>query len=82
MGIATLAEMREEPSDKLATCVTSPQAELRMTVFLMPGHATVKRADIVYEETTALSPYNSILHQLLPTISAVFQVNTLVDRGR
>lgn len=38
--------------------------------------------DVVYVKATAFSQYNAIINQLLPTVSAIFQLDALVNRGR
>ncbi|EIT69068.1 hypothetical protein WQQ_26500 [Hydrocarboniphaga effusa AP103] len=35
--------------------------------------------DVVYVKATAFAQYNSVINQLLPTISAVFQIDRLTQ---
>ena len=44
---------------------------------LVAGEFELQRRDVVYVGASAFSKYNSIINQLLPTISAVFQVDRL-----
>lgn len=45
---------------------------------LVAGEFPLEPRDIVYVSSTAFSEYNSVINQLLPTISAVFQLDALV----
>lgn len=47
---------------------------------LLAGEFHMRPKDVVYVKTTGFAKYNSIIAQLLPTISAVFQIDALVNR--
>jgi polysaccharide export outer membrane protein len=47
---------------------------------LVAGEFGLQSRDVVYVSTTAFAKYNSIIGELLPTISAVFQLNSLIRR--
>lgn len=49
---------------------------------LLAGEFDLEPRDVVYVKATAFSQYNLVINQLLPTISAIFQVDALVNRGR
>ncbi|MGQ0700525.1 MAG: polysaccharide biosynthesis/export family protein [Panacagrimonas sp.] len=49
---------------------------------LMAGELNLEPRDVVYVSATAFAQYNLVINQLLPTISAVFQLDALVDRNR
>lgn len=44
---------------------------------LLAGEFSMKPRDVVYVKATAFAQYNSVINQLLPTISAVFQIDRL-----
>ncbi len=44
---------------------------------LLAGEFDLKPRDVVYVKATAFAQYNSVINQLLPTISAVFQIDRL-----
>ena len=46
---------------------------------LLAGEFELQPRDVVYVKATAFAQYNTIIHQLLPTISAIFQVDRLTD---
>lgn len=46
---------------------------------LLAGEFVLQPRDVVYVKATAFSKYNSVINQLLPTISAVFQLDRLVN---
>jgi polysaccharide biosynthesis/export protein len=48
--------------------------------FLAAGEFALEPRDVVYVSSTGFSEYNSVINQLLPTISAIFQVDALVNR--
>ncbi|MEQ1440749.1 polysaccharide biosynthesis/export family protein [Fontimonas sp. SYSU GA230001] len=47
---------------------------------LLAGEFVLQPRDVVYVKTTDFAQYNSLINQLLPTISAVFQLDRLVTR--
>ena len=49
---------------------------------LLAGEFELQPRDVVYVKTTAFAQYNLIINQLLPTISAIFQVDALVKAGQ
>ncbi|TJY61962.1 hypothetical protein E4T66_06875 [Sinimarinibacterium sp. CAU 1509] len=46
---------------------------------LAAGEFEVQPRDVVYVSPTSFSKYNSVINQLLPTISAVFQLDRLIN---
>jgi polysaccharide export outer membrane protein len=46
---------------------------------LLAGEFELQPRDVVYVKATAFAQYNSVINQLLPTISAIFQVDRLTD---
>lgn len=46
---------------------------------LLAGEFELQPRDVVYVKATAFAQYNTIINQLLPTISAIFQVDRLTD---
>lgn len=46
---------------------------------LVAGEFELQRRDVVYVSTSAFAQYNSIINQLLPTISAIFQIDRLTS---
>lgn len=49
---------------------------------LLAGEFTLRPRDVVYVKATAFAQYNLVINQLLPTISSIYQVDSLVNRGR
>ncbi|MGQ0696848.1 MAG: polysaccharide biosynthesis/export family protein [Panacagrimonas sp.] len=49
---------------------------------LLAGEFGLEPRDVVYVKATAFSKYNLVVNQLLPTISAIFQLDVLTDRRR
>lgn len=47
---------------------------------LLAGEFVMESKDVVYVKATGFAKYNSIIAQLLPTISAIFQIDSLVRR--
>jgi polysaccharide export outer membrane protein len=47
---------------------------------LLAGEFELEPRDVVYVKATAFAQYNAIINQLLPTISALFQLDVLTDR--
>lgn len=47
---------------------------------LIAGEFQLKPRDVVYVKATDFAKYNSVINQLLPTISAIFQLERLVNR--
>lgn len=66
-----------------------PSSELPPTIFrldlsrptglLLAGEFELLPRDVVYVKTTGFAKYNSMINQLLPTISAVFQLDRLIN---
>lgn len=46
---------------------------------LLAGEFALQPRDVVYVKATGFARYNSVINQLLPTISAVFQLDRLVN---
>ncbi|WP_083844541.1 polysaccharide biosynthesis/export family protein [Hydrocarboniphaga effusa] len=46
---------------------------------LLAGEFNLQPRDVVYVKATAFAQYNSVINQLLPTISAVFQIDRLTQ---
>jgi polysaccharide biosynthesis/export protein len=51
----------------------------RPSGLLMAGQFELEPRDVVYVKATGFARYNSIIGQLLPTITALFQLDRLVD---
>lgn len=67
---------RRPGPDKVATVY---RVSLTSTVgILTAGEFGLEPRDVVYVGSTTFSQYNSVINQLLPTISAIFQVDALV----
>ena len=47
---------------------------------LLAGEIELQPRDVVYVASTDFAKYNSVIGQLLPTISAIFQADALVRR--
>lgn len=70
---------RRPSSDRVATVY---RASLANAVgLLMAGEFALEPRDVVYVSSTSFSNYNSVINQLLPTISAIFQIDALVNRN-
>lgn len=69
------APSADEPwkPDVYALDLSSAQA------LLLADQFELKPRDVVYVAATSFAKYNSVINQLLPTISSVFQINALVD---
>lgn len=48
---------------------------------LLAGEFALQPRDVVYVKATGFAQYNSVINQLLPTISAVFQLDALLRRN-
>lgn len=46
---------------------------------LLAGEFELQPRDVVYVKATAFAQYNTVIHQLLPTISAIFQIDRLTN---
>ncbi len=46
---------------------------------ILAGEFSLNPRDVVYVKATGFAKYNSVINQLLPTISAVFQLDRLID---
>jgi polysaccharide biosynthesis/export protein len=46
---------------------------------MLAGELVLHPRDVVYVKATGFAKYNSVINQLLPTISAVFQIDRLTD---
>lgn len=69
---------RRPNADRVATVY---RASLANAVgLLMAGEFALEPRDVVYVSSTSFSDYNSVINQLLPTISAIFQIDALVNR--
>lgn len=62
------------PPEIFAINLSRPQG------LLLAGEFIMEPRDVVYVKATNFAKYNSIVAQLLPTISAVFQIDALVNR--
>lgn len=67
-----------ETADNMPTIFTLNMG--RPEGMLLAGEFELSPRDVVYVKSTDFSKYNSIINQLLPTISAIFQVDRLTDR--
>lgn len=54
----------------------------RAESLLLAEQFPLEPRDVVYVAATEFSKYNRVLNQLLPTISAIFQIKALVNSGR
>ena len=68
---------RPTTTDELATIyaldMSNPQG------LLLAGEFALQPRDVVYVKATAFAQYNSVINQLLPTITAVFQIDRLTQ---
>jgi polysaccharide export outer membrane protein len=68
---------RPSSPDELATIyaldMSHPQG------LLLAGEFVLQPRDVVYVKATAFAQYNSVINQLLPTITAVFQIDRLTQ---
>jgi len=56
------------------------RADLSSAVgLLLAGEFNLQPRDVVYVSSTAFAKYNSVITQMLPTISAVFQIDRLTE---
>lgn len=67
----------QETTDKVATIFTLNMG--RPEGVLLAGEFALAPRDVVYVKSTDFSKYNSIIGQLLPTISAIFQIDRLTS---
>ena len=69
---------RPDPDSGLATVY---RLDMSSAVgMLLAGEFELQPRDVVYVSTSAFAQYNSIISQLLPTISAIFQIDRLTSK--
>lgn len=72
-------------SEKLAQVVSNKRALVyvvdmsKVNSLILADHFELQPRDIVYVDRTALSSYNTVVSQILPSITTLFQLDLLID---